>query len=228
MKIILFGTVLFIQAISFAQQVADTLFIPQIANVQYIKGTGPLVLIDGGHNNFHTSEGRFSPFRKLLEKDGYRVSGIESELIKIPDSLKILVISNALHADNLGNWTLPCNSAFSKAEINAISDWVKNGGRLLLIADHMPFAGAATKLAASFGFQFLNGFALKDQSSWPPSQFRKSDNELGDHPVCVDERSGQAFDSICTFTGSAFKIPEKAIGILQFKKGMYSLQPDTA
>ncbi|MEZ5171988.1 MAG: DUF4350 domain-containing protein [Bacteroidia bacterium] len=228
MRLILFSFLFSIHTALFAQQVADTLFKPIIGSVHYAAGTGPLVLIDGGHNNFHTSEGRFSPFRKLLEQDGYRVRGIESELINLTDSLKILVISNALNTDNIGNWTLPCNSAFSDAEIIAIEKWVKNGGRLLLIADHMPFAGAAMELAKAFGFDMLNGFAFKDEHTWPPTQFKKANDELGNHPVCINEKSGQSFDSICTFTGSAFKIPDKATGILKFQKGMYSMQPDTA
>jgi hypothetical protein len=52
-------------------------------------------------------------------------------------------------------------SAFSPTEIEVVKNWVKDGGSLLLIADHMPFAGAVADLAKAFGFIFFNGFAIK-------------------------------------------------------------------
>src|SRR4029453_2439065 len=57
-----------------AQQVADTTFVPKIARPAYERGTGPRVLIDEAHNNFHTMGGNYRPFAKLLEADGYRVA----------------------------------------------------------------------------------------------------------------------------------------------------------
>lgn len=42
-----------------------------------------------------------------------------------------------------------------------MATWVESGGRLLLIADHMPLAGSAAKLAAAFGASFTDGFAYK-------------------------------------------------------------------
>ncbi|MGB0915797.1 MAG: hypothetical protein ACPGVI_06975, partial [Crocinitomicaceae bacterium] len=44
----------------------------------------------------------------------------------------------------------------SKEEITFIKNWVKKGGKLVLIADHMPFAGAANDLAKAFGFEFCD------------------------------------------------------------------------
>jgi hypothetical protein len=43
--------------------------------------------------------------------------------------------------------------------------FVERGGALLLIADHMPMAGAASDLGLAFGVHFENGFALGQTSS---------------------------------------------------------------
>ena len=58
-----------------AQQIADTTFNPVLNKPEYEKGKGPVVYIDEGHNNFHTSDGRYIPFARLLRADGYKVKG---------------------------------------------------------------------------------------------------------------------------------------------------------
>ena len=143
-----------------AQQVADTNFKPVIAKPEYAPGKGPVVAIDEGHNNFHTASGRYLPFARLLRSDGYNVDSYKgdftgSQLKKV----RILVIANALNKINIQNWYLPTPSAFSADEIETVRKWVGNGGSLFLIADHMPFGGAASDLASAFGFTFTNGFA---------------------------------------------------------------------
>lgn len=56
-----------------AQQSADTLFNPNIGAPAFKEGAGPTVLIDEGHYNFHTMNGRYLAFTRLLQKDGYVV-----------------------------------------------------------------------------------------------------------------------------------------------------------
>ena len=144
-----------------AQQIADTTYNPPISHPAYASGEGPVVFIDEGHYNFHTKEGRYTSFASLLERDGYEVQAFQGEFK--PKKLvkgKILVISNALHEQNVENWFLPTYSAFTPKEINAITQWVVEGGRLFLIADHMPLAGAAKDLAKAFGFEFTDGFVM--------------------------------------------------------------------
>lgn len=69
------------------------------------------------------------------------------------------MISNPLHERNIRDWSLPTPSAFTKEEIAALKNWVERGGSLLLIADHMPFPGAAGDLAKAFEVEFSNGYA---------------------------------------------------------------------
>src|SRR5882762_9159472 len=113
-KNLLLGTLLLMAIISKAQQVADTLFKPIVPSPVYLKGRGSTIFIDEAHHNFHTLTGRFKPFAKLLEKDGYIVKSLAQTFGKeVLSKGKIVVISNALNADNLGNWRLPTPSAFT-------------------------------------------------------------------------------------------------------------------
>jgi len=214
-----------------AQQIPDTSFLFPIRQAAYEPGRGPVVFIDQAHNNFHTRGGGFSPFSKLLEQDGYRVTSLDQTLsgIGILDDCRILVIANALNRANARDWVLPTPSAFSKDEIGIIAGWVKNGGSLFLIADHMPFAGAAAELGKAFGFEFLNGFAFtRERGSWPPSTFSAKDGTLQESPVTVGLKEYKKIDSVSTFTGSSFKAPEEAIPVLSFPGESFSLEPDTA
>jgi len=209
---------------SLAQQIPDTVFQFEIEQAAYPIGKSPLVLIDAAHYNFHTKDAGFFAFAKLLEQDGYRVESL-NETIQSEKPLtecKILVIVNALNEINDTNWVLPTLSAFTKNEIEIITKWVENGGSLLLIADHMPFAGAAYELGKAFGFEYVNGFAFTGERSWPPSKFSKKGSTLDDSPI------SSTIDSVSTFTGSAILPPENAIPILIFQKENISRQPDTA
>jgi len=58
----------------FSQQIADTTYNPKITTPEYKPGNGPVVFIDEGHFNFHTKNGRYSSFSRLLERDGYRAN----------------------------------------------------------------------------------------------------------------------------------------------------------
>lgn len=192
---------------STAQQVADTLFSPAIVNPAYAPGKGSVVLLDEAHHNFHTKGGRFKPFARVLEKDGYVVNAsAENFTADLLSKGKILVIANALHASNEQQWTLPTPSAFTDEEIEAVNDWVKRGGSLFLIADHMPFPGAAEKLAASFGFKFYNGFAVKKMGK----DIFSPGKGLLESSITKGRNEGEKITSLQTFTGQAFDIPEAA------------------
>ena len=69
MKRIVFLTFLIVPTWMFSQQIADTLYNPEIHNPAYIFGEGPVIFIDEGHHNFHTKNGRYKSFSNLLERD---------------------------------------------------------------------------------------------------------------------------------------------------------------
>ncbi len=224
----IFLSLIILTGFVFAQQVEDPDFNPVVVNPAYSFGTGSKIYIDEAHNNFHTMEGRYKPFADLLAKDGYVVKALKDTISRnILDSVNILVISNPLNFKNVTDWTLPTPSAFTLDEINIISKWVNEGGSLFLIADHMPFAGAAEELAGKFGFDLSNGFAF-DTASGGPDLFTRIDGTLEDNTITDGKNNSEKVDSIYSFTGEAFKIPGDAIPVLLLNKNFISLMPDTA
>ena len=230
MKKIIFKTLLliafFIVDTGFTQQRADDVIIPKIENPRFKEGKGARILIDQSHNNFHQLNGRFKPFADLMTNDGYQLDSIND--IKKLLKNDVLVISNPINQKNIRNWRQPIYNAFSEEDISYIKNWVKKGGKLLLIADHMPFSGAANKLANAFGFNFCDGFAYqKKENRNAPDVFSIQNNRFL-NSVISDGTLGKKIDNITTFTGSSFTIPKKAKGILKFKKGDYCLAPEIA
>jgi hypothetical protein len=212
----------------FSQQVADTSFRPFIAKPEYPSGKGPVVTIDQGHNNFHTAGGRYLPFARLLISDGYRIdSGKGDFTLPQLKNVRILVIANALNKINTENWYVPTPSAFSAQETETVRKWVENGGSLFLIADHMPFGGAASDLAAAFGFTFTNGFAA-DTSSPGDISFYRKDGSLASCAITNGRNADETINKVVTFTGQAIRIPPGATSILRFDNRYLLLETDTA
>jgi len=189
-----------------SQQVGDTDFNPEVASPAFTFGQGPVVLVDEAHFNYHTAEGRYKPFAELLRSDGYVVRRLTSRFAA--ESLEegdILVISNALAEENAEDWVLPTPSAFSEFEIQAVREWVRGGGSLMLIADHMPFPGAAGDLAASFGVLFNNGYARDPIAESGLMTFRRSQDSLRAHSITNGRDSREKVDKVTAFTGQAFR-----------------------
>jgi hypothetical protein len=227
-KIVLIA--LFIEtSVATAQQVPDLKYSPTISKPAFKEKEGPMVGIDEAHYNFHTATGRYQPFAKLLMRDGYRIARVKKtfseEQLK---HLKVLVIANPLHRRNNRNWKLPTPSAFSEEEIAAVNTWVKNGGSLFLMADHMPFPGGAGALAESFGFTFSNGYANPGKSGRGGPDLFKFGSGLENCAITQGRNEKEAVTSVATFTGSAFKPPEDAIQVLVFGKGSRSREPREA
>jgi hypothetical protein len=224
--IILFTGLLSVNLLS--QQVADTTFNPAILKPEYTRGKGPVISIDEGHNNFHTGQGRYLPFARLLQSDGYVVKDYQGEFKEAQlTNVRILVIANALNKINIQDWFLPTPSAFSQTEIEVVRKWVNEGGSLFLIADHMPMGGAAADLASVFGFKFTNGFAL-DTAAHSPDTFYRKDNTLLPCSVTNGRNASETVNKIVTFTGQAFKVPAGATAILRFDSRYRLLETDTA
>jgi len=204
----------FLPATVFAQQVPDSSFIPVLDAPRHVDGQGPRVKLDEGHFNFHTLSGGFTVFGRILRADGYRVSAY-AERFTAEDlrSTDVLVIANALNAANAEDWSLPNPSAFDSTEIGSVKEWVLAGGSLFLIADHMPFAGAAQALGQAFGFEFHNGYALDEQHR-TVERFIRGEGLEPDHPIINGVGLVQRVDTVVTFTGSAFRMPAEATALV--------------
>jgi hypothetical protein len=188
------------------RQVADAAWTPSVSNPAFEPGEGPVVLVDAAHGNFHTIDGRFAAFAELLSLDGYQLRSADTP---VSDALlaqaDVYVISNAMLGGDDAEWTLPTPSAFTPEEIETIADWVAGGGSLLLIADHMPFPGAAADLANAFGIVFLNGFAVEAWDKGGTTDYTRADGSLADHPITRGRSPDEAVRSVRAFTGQAFR-----------------------
>ena len=187
-------------------QTADDGWSPIVINPEFPQGEGPVVLVDAAHGNFHTIDGRYSAFAELLELDGYRTQSADTEVTsELLAKAEVFVISNAVFGGDDAEWTLPTLPAFTSEEIGVIVDWVKNGGSLLLIADHMPFPGGTADLADEFGIIFLNGFAMKSLHEGGTLSFTRSAGSLAEHGITRGRSELEKIESITSFTGQAFR-----------------------
>jgi len=190
-----------------------------------------LIAVDAGHGNYHTAAGRYAPFAELLRADGHAVldptTTFTAETLADVD---ILVIANALAPENLEAWSLPTPSAFTAAEIEVVRAWVVGGGGLLLIADHMPFPGAAGDLAASFGVTMANGFVFGADGSGM-LVFSAGDGSLAQHPI-VDGggKEDTSVPFVVSFTGQGFQVSPGVDfrPLLVLPTGSLLVLPDTA
>jgi hypothetical protein len=211
-----------------AQQVPDTTFAPPVPSPAFAPGKGPVVLIDEGHHEFHTLEGRFAPFARLVARDGFVPRAHAGRFtLESLDSARVLVISNALEARNVDDWFLPVWPAFDTSEVRIVEAWVRDGGSLLLVADHMPFGGAAEDLAAAFGVLLSNGFA-QDASGQFDFIVRRGEGLLHAHPVTDGRGADERVDSVKVFTGQAFRTTVPVDTLLAMRRGSLVLLPEVA
>jgi hypothetical protein len=216
-------------------QVPDKSYAPTIKDPAYEVGKGPVICVDEAHNNFHTIENRFWAFGELLRRDGYIVHGSEGKFsADVLTSCSILVISNAmLESGDWGKYPYSTPSGFTDAEIDAVQTWVKDGGSLLLIADHMPLAGVAAKLASAFGVEFHDGYAVAgfegqenlEAAFAKPAIFSLETNTLIPSVITEGRNENESVTSVRTFTGQAFQVPESAQPVLVLPEDFILLMP---
>lgn len=210
-----------------AQQIPDTSYTPPIHQKMYPLGTGTTIHIDEGHNNFHTINGRYRAFSQILQSDGYQIMPNLTRFTETNfDEIKILVIANA-EADGVTHPIVtPTKSAFTSDEIDVIKMWVEKGGSLFLIADHMPFAGAAAGLANAFGFKFYDSFVMYDAGN-SFFDFSIDDGSLSNHSISRGRNEDEMVQNIRSFTGQGFKIPSGAESILNLNETQTVFLTDT-
>lgn len=202
----------------------DRAFDPMIDDPAYPPGKGPVILVDETHNNFHTSVGLYYPFARLAEGDGYKVErGLNKISAELLADYHIYVIADAQPPDKKGN-----PPTFSKEEIKILNSWVKEGGSLFLITDHMPDPGAIAALTASFGIEVSNGYAIMGPPPGPaePLIFSREDGTLRDCIVTRGRNKKESVDSIATFAGSAFRADNSFVPVLIFGPGVRTWIPE--
>ncbi len=203
-----------------AQQVADPDFDPHVANPAYTK-KHPKVFIDEAHHNFHTASGRYKPFADLIGSDGYEVTPNKQKFSKETlQGCDVLVISNALGALAMGS-PEASSPAFSDEECDAVREWVRAGGNLLLIADHSPMGAANEKLGLRFGVGMSKGYtgdpANHDQETGSATFIRYDpDNKLlGDHPIIRGRNASEKISRVIAFTGQSLVGPKGSVAFMR-------------
>lgn len=199
------------------QQMVDPDFRPAVERPAWTDGQGPLVAIDEAHANFHRMDGQYAPFAALLRADGYRVrAGTQAFDAGGLEGVDVLVIANAGATQQK-----PTPPAFTEAEGAALEAWVRDGGRLLLIADHTPFGAAAEALAARFGVRMGTGyaFALTDGGGGLTTNLTYPAEAFGDHPIIAGRDDSERVEAVTAFTGQSLEGPPGATVLLPMTDG---------
>ena len=201
-------------------QDADASFWPRVEAPAFTDRQWPRLVIDEGHANVHTAGGRYRPFKRLMERDGFRVVPSEGRIT--PEVLRntdVFVTANALGYTGMAQQLLNRvglarvvrldADAFDADEIALLAAWVTDGGRALIVADHAPAATAARRLAGAFGVDMTAWWAEDPEQSAEGNPatlvFSRDNGLLGDHPILRGRTDAEQINRVMTFTGQALK-----------------------
>lgn len=205
-----------------AQVASDPAFDTTVERPAYVR-EHPLVVIDEAHFNYHTASDRYRPLALLLGSDGYEVVAGKAKLDR--ESLrdtKVLIVANARGGP--GGSDDVAKPAFTDAECDAVRDWVRAGGALLLIADHSPFGSAAANLAQRFGVVMGTGhvFDLVSSDRNPTILvFSKDNGLLGSHPIIRGRTDAERIKRIVAFEGQSLSVPKGATTLMKLGPTAY-------
>lgn len=203
--------------VALAQQEPDTTFDTRVARPALAE-RAPRMLFDEAHHEFHRTTGRYRPFAELARHDGWRVTAnaapVDSAVLAAGD---LLVIANALGHEKMDR-PEATRAAFTPAEVGAIERWVRNGGALLLIADHSPMGDAARSLGEAFGVDMRAAYtsdavrAEKDPATI--LHFRDGKGLHDSHPIVLGRDSTECVHHVHAFTGQSLSGPPGAAQLL--------------
>ena len=207
-------------SISRAQQVADPNFNTKVDRPAY-KKKGPKVLFDEAHNNFHTAGGRYKPFADLISSDGYQITPNKEKFSAATlKGFQILVISNAMGAAQM-NLPAASNPAFTAEECDAVRDWVRQGGALLLVADHAPVGGATQILGERFGIDMSKQYTVDEQNFEKETQnpgfivYTRESGRLAEHAITRGRNAPERVNKVIAFTGQSLKGPADSFAFMK-------------
>ncbi len=114
------------------------------------------------------------------------------------------------------------NPAFEPAECDAVHDWVRSGGCLLLVADHHPWGLSSERLAARLGVDMGKSTTYDPGNSETRMpgllNFSRVNGLIGDHPILRGRDGAERIDRILAFTGQSLKGPEGAVALLPLSR----------
>jgi hypothetical protein len=139
-----------------------------------------------------------------------------------------LVIANAMGDDpEKGNDESVARPAFTAEEIDAVHAWVRQGGALLLIADHAPFGSAAAALGKGFGVDMSQGYACDSLHAYLGSatniEFRRDKGTLGEHPIMNGRGEKDRVNHVVAFTGQSLLGPKGSTPLMLLSEASFDL-----
>ena len=201
-----------LSATALAQQIADPHFKPKVDSPTFTKNF-PRVLFDEAHYNSDTTNGRYKPFADLLFNDGYHLAVNRKPFTKASlQTFRILVIVNPLGAEEMDDEGAD-GPAFTTEECDAVSEWVRGGGALLLVADQAPFGSAAEILAKRLGVDMSKGYTVDpanaDREINNPSVivYSRENHLLAEHAITNGRGDAERVNRVIVFTGQSLKGP---------------------
>jgi hypothetical protein len=197
----------------------------KLSTPTYGKGKGPVVYFDEAHANRYRITDRFKPLATMLQKDGYDVRPYKINFTdKGLATGKILVMANA-YGQQVNGWLVDSAQALTKDELSALKSWVENGGRLLLLADVLPFPSRVEQVAKAFGFEWLNGQVLDTSDKDIADVFSAELKMMGKHVILEGRNDNEIVDQVAVFNGSAIRIPAKAKPVLKYSDSFRVFYP---
>ncbi len=190
----------------------------------YPLGQGPQILFSSRNSPFVES-GLYKGLAKLAETDGFTSSEAGGPLSQaIQRDAAILVLINTYLPSFKDFPAMDPPSAFTDEEIEAVRQWVSEGGSLLILADHAPFGGGSAKLAEAFGFTFLNGHLVEKESAdsgfvHVEIEFSPGHGLVTDHPITNGGLGRAPSKGFYTFGGQAFIPPDDGGTLLRVPQG---------
>jgi hypothetical protein len=210
------------------RQVPDTTFVPKVARPAFT-GRHPLVMIDEAHHDQFTMDGLFRGFAGLLRLDGLRVvAGRQPFSAALLETCQVLVVADAVPTVRVAE-DAARTSAFRMPECDAVRDWVRAGGALLLIADHAPFASAMDSLARRLGVDQGKGRTVDSRYVDPETEnygcivFTRAARMLGDHAITRGRDATERVNRVVTFTGQSLKGPPGSSELLRLAPTSWDL-----
>ena len=203
-----------------AQQTADPHFDVRVDKPTFTKNF-PRVLFDEAHYNFDTTNNRYKPFADLLFNDGYHFAVNRQPFTKASlASHKILLIVNPLGSEDTDDEGA-AGAAFTIAECEVVSDWVRGGGALLFIADQAPFASAAEILAKQLGVEMSRSEttdpANADKEFGLPSVivYSRENHQLAEVAITNGRNEAERVNRVIVFSGQSLKGPQGSEAFLK-------------
>jgi hypothetical protein len=196
-----------------AQMLNDSPFNASVVHPKFKKGYGPKILIDAGHHNFIVELGLTKPLFDVASSDGYQLKIDSMQFTKeYLSNYKLVVILPAMPFKYGSKNQVTDEITFTIDELDALHDWVSNGGSLLMFSEHAPIDKAVTPLFNKFGIQLSTGIVVDSLNSDTPIEmpsrkyaFLKFTIKNGllntEHPITKGEKKNERVSNILTYGG---------------------------